>query len=435
MTVRSTRTFVLFEMQGFQVRIAEAAKERGFHTVVLNHDPLRTSGASAVAPGVVDEYVHVASWSDVDSVRALVTDVAERYDVAGVHSGFEPTQRYAIELRAAGGMPHNTVEEKLRALDKVRVRRHLYDAGLSRLRSTSLTEALTWDAWRFDGPAVVKPANGTASVLCHVVDSLDGLRAAAAEVRAARIPNALMHDYVTAHGEFVVEEQARGELLSVESLVSGGRIRHVGLTGRYQLAADPVVEQGLFFPYDHPRDADIHAACARFHESLRITEGATHLEVMVPEDGPVELIDFNLRFAGLGSIVLASEVYELPFARFLADLALGEEPDLPALAPEHRYAVDVAVMPPPGETPFTDLALPPDTLAHRVTKKVGGTLSGGNAQIDTVAWFVVTGATAVEAHRAALAARAATVLNGTPLGDRPALLCPRHVGADLAVPR
>jgi biotin carboxylase len=282
---------------------------------------------------------------------------------------------------------------------------------------------------------VVKPANGTASVLCRVVDSLDGLRAAAAEVRAARIPNALMHDYVTAHGEFVVEEQAHGELLSVESLVSGGRIRHVGLTGRYQLAADPVVEQGLFFPYDHPRDADIRAACARFHESLGIREGATHLEVMVPEDGPVELIDFNLRFAGLGSIVLASEVYAVPFARFLADLALGEEPDLPTLAPDHRYAVDVAVMPPPGETAFTGIVLPPDTLAHRVTKKVGGTLSGGNAQIDTVAWFVVTGATAQEAHRNALAARATTVLNGTSLGDGQALLYPRHLGADLAAPR
>lgn len=430
-----TPTFVLFEMQGFQVRIAEAAKERGFHTVVVNHDPLRTTGASAVAPGVVDEYVHVACWSDVDTVRKLVGDVAAKYDVAGVHSAFEPTQRYAIELRAHAGLPHNTVEDTLRALDKVRVRRHLFDQGLSRLRGVPLREALTWEHWPFAGAAVLKPANGTASVLCHVVDSLDGLRAAAASVRAARIPNALMHDYVTAHGEFVVEEQARGELLSVESLVSGGRIRHVGLTGRYLLAADPVVEQGLFLPYTHPREADIRAACARFHESLNITEGATHLEVMVPDDGPVELIDFNLRFAGLGSIVLASEVYDVPFAGFLADLALGREPDLPLLAPGHRYAVDVAVMPPAGETELRDLTLPPDTIAQRVTKKIGGTLTGGNAQIDTVAWFGVTGETAAQAHRSALAARSATILNGAPLGEDPPLICPRHVEADVAVPR
>jgi hypothetical protein len=430
-----TPTFVLFEMQGFQVRVAEEAKRRGYHTVVLNHDPLRTSGASAVAPDVVDEYVHVESWSAVDTVRALVRDVARRHEVVGVHSAFEPTQRYAIELRVYFGLPHNTVADTLRALDKIQVRRRLYEAGLTQLRSAPLADALTWDTWRFAGPAVLKPANGTASVLCHVVDSLDGLRAAAAEVAAARIPNALMHDYVTAHGGFVLEEQARGELLSVESLVSGGRLRHVGLTGRYLLAADPVVEQGLFLPYAHPREAEIRAVCAGFHECLHITEGATHLEVMVPEEGPIELIDFNLRFAGLGSIVLASEVYELPFARFLTDLALGEEPALPALAADHPYAVDVAVMPPPGVTELRDLTIAPDTLAHRVTKKIGGSLSGRNAQIDTVAWFVVTGATAAEAHCNALAARAATVLNGEPLGDAPALIHPRHVEADVAVPR
>ena len=91
-------------------------------------------------------------------------------------------------------------------------------------------------------------------------------------------------------------------------------------------------------------------------------------------------------------------------------------------------------MPPPGVTELRDLTLPPDTLAHRVTKKVGGPLSGRNAQIDTVAWFAVTGATAAEAHRNALAARAATILNGEPMGDGPALICPRHVEADVAVP-
>lgn len=424
-----TPTFVLFEMQGFQVRVAETAKERGFRTVVLNHDPLRTTGAAAVAPGVVDEYRHVASWSDVAAVRAVVEEIMSAHDVVGVHSAFEPTQRYAVELRAKFGLPHNSVADTLRVLDKVRVRRTLFEHGLSRLRGVPLSEALAWDTWPFAGPAVVKPANGTASVLCHVVGSIDELRAVAAAVRSARIPNELMHDYVSAHGEFVVEQQARGELLSVESLVSGGRMQQVGLTGRYLLADDPVVEQGLFFPYRHPREPDIRAACAAFHECLGIVEGATHVEVMVPDDGPVELIDFNPRFAGLGSIVLASEVYELPFARLLADLACGERPALPVLPPSHRYAVDVAVMPPAGVTELRDLTFPPGTAAHRVTKPIGGPLSGGNAQIDTAGWFVVTGPTAATAHHDALAARAATVLNGTPVGDRPPLLRPRHVAA------
>jgi hypothetical protein len=428
-----TPTFVLFEMQGQQVLVAEEAKSRGLRTVALNHDPLRTSGPFAVRDGIIDEYVPVAGWSDQDTVRRLVRDVERGNDVVGVHAAFEPTQRYAIELRDRLGLPHNTVEDTLHVLDKAWVRRRLHAEGLTRLGHTTLSEALTWDTWRFDGPAVLKPANGTASVLCFVVGSLEELRAAAETVRTAKIPNELMHDYVTAHGEFVLEERAQGELLSVESLVHAGRIQHVGLTGRYLLAADPVAEQGLFFPYAHPRQEEIVEACARFHQTLNVVDGATHIEVMVPDSGPIELIDFNLRFAGIGAIALASDAFGVPFGRYLADLACGEEPELAQLGPPLRHAVDMAVMPPAGVIEFRDLTFAPGTTRHRVNKKVGGPLSGRTNQIDSVAWFAVTGTTAGEAHRKALTARAETVFNGAPVGDQPPLICPRHLPAGLAV--
>lgn len=427
-----TSTFVLFEMQGQQVLIAEDAKRRGMRTVALNHDPLRSSGPFAVRDGVIDEYVHVTSWSDEDAVRRLVRDVERGNDIAGVHASFEPTQRYAIELRSRLGLPYNTVEDTLHVLDKGWVRRRLHAEGLSRLQHTTLREALTWDTWRFGGPAVLKPGNGTASVLCFIVGSRQELHQAAATAQAAKIPNALMHDYVMSHGEFVLEELAQGELLSVESLVSGGKVQHVGLTGRYLLAADPVVEQGLFFPYPHPRAAEIIDVAARFHQSLNIVEGATHIEVMVPDTGPIELIDFNLRFAGIGAIALASDAFGVPFGRYLADLACGQEPELPRVDQPLRYAVDVAVMPPAGVTEFRDLTFAPGTTRHRVNKKIGGPLSGHNNQIDSVAWFAVTGPTAAEAHRSALAARAATIFNGAPLGDQPPLICARHLEAEPA---
>jgi biotin carboxylase len=429
-----TAAFVLFEMQGQQVLIAQQARERGFRTIVLNHDPLRTTGAFAVPDGLIDEYIHVTSWSDAASVASLVRDVERGHDIAGVHASFEMTQPYAAQLRARLGLPHNSVEDTLRVLDKARVRRHLYADGLSGLGHATLDEALTWDSWPFSGKAVVKPAHGTASLLCFIVGSLDELRAAAAVARNAVVPNALLHEYVASTREFVLEELASGELLSVESLLSRGRLRHVGLTGRYLLAADPVVEQGLLFPYAHPREAEIVDACARIHRSLNITDGATHLEVMVPDAGPIELIDFNPRFAGLGAIALVSEAYGVPFARYLVDLACGREPDLPSLAQPRRYAIDMAVMPPPGETEFRDLTFAPGTKTHRLTRKPGDRLSGGNAQIDTVAWFAVSGSSVADAHRAALAARAATIFNGAPIGDQPPLIPVRHLEAELLVP-
>jgi hypothetical protein len=106
-----TPTFVLFEMQGQQVLVAEEAKSRGLRTVTLNHDPLRTSGPFAVREGIIDEHIHVASWSEEDVVRRLVREVERGNDIVGVHASFEPTQRYAIELRDRLGLPHNTVED------------------------------------------------------------------------------------------------------------------------------------------------------------------------------------------------------------------------------------------------------------------------------------------------------------------------------------
>ena len=428
-----TPAFVLFEMQGQQVLVAREAKKRGYTTVALNHDPLRTSGVFAASDGVIDETIYVESWSDAEAVRGLVEDVERRHRIIGVHASFEPTQRYAVELRARLGLPHNTVEATLRVLDKAQVRRRLFSHGLSRLRSTTLREALTWDSWQFSGPAVLKPGHGTASVLAFMVGSIDELHAAASAAQAATIPSALMRDYVSAHGEFVLEERADGELLSVESLVSGNTIHHVGLTGRYMLAADPVVEQGLFFPYPHPREAEIIDACARFHQCLDVVDGATHIEVMVPDSGPVELIDFNPRFAGLGAIALASEVFGMPFAACLVDLACGKEPRLPPFAEPRRYAIDMAVMPPLGVTEFEDLTFAPGTTTQRLMKKIGDRLSGQNRQIDSVAWFAVSGASPAQAHDKALAARAATVFNGAPLGDGPPLIRARHLGAELAI--
>jgi hypothetical protein len=44
-------------------------------------------------------------------------------------------------------------------------------------------------------------------------------------------------------------------------------------------------------------------------------------------------------------------------------------------------------------------------------------LTGRNNQIDSVAWFAVTGASAVEAHQKALSVRAETIFNGAPVGE------------------
>jgi hypothetical protein len=328
------------------------------------------------------------------------------------------------------------VANTARVLDKTRVRRKLHAEGLSALRPASLDEALRWDSWQFDGPAVLKPANGTGSMLCFVVSTMDELRAAAAKVEAADVVNPLMKDYVFAHGGFVLEEKAEGELLSVESLVCRGEVHFVGLTGRYVLASDPVVEQGLFFPYHHPLLTEIVAKSEALHKSLEIFHGATHLEVMIAPDGTIELIDFNPRFSGFASAVSFGEAFGMPFETVLTDVSCGVEPDWSFLGKETRYAAEMVVLPPPDATELREIVFPAGSIAGRATKEIGQRLSGRADQLDAVGMFIITGDTAQQTHERALAARRETVVNGKPLGDNPnnVVAFSAYIGKNLAPP-
>jgi biotin carboxylase len=430
-TATRARTFVLFEMMNAVLLVAREAKARGLRVVALNHDPLRDSGPFAVPDGLVDELVYVESWSDTAAVQRIVRDLAQRADVAGTYSVFEGALPAEALLRELAGLPTTGVRNTLRVLDKGLVRSRLYDQGLSALRSTTLDEALTWTRWRFAGPAVLKPANGTGSALCFIVSCLEELRAAAARVAAADVINPLMREFILAHGGFVLEEKAEGELLSVESLVCRGEVHVVGLTGRYVLASDPVVEQGLFFPYRHPLLAQIAAKAKALHACLEIFHGPTHLEVMVGADGAVELIDFNARVAGLASVVSFGEVFASPYERLLVDVACGIDPDLAPLERVAKYAAEVIVLPPPGVTRLEEIEFPHGTIAARAMKAPGARLTGRADQLDAVGMFIVTGDSAREAHRRAMAARRATLVNGEALGDNPNndVVCP--VYADL----
>lgn len=424
---RKEQAFVLLEMVNHMVLVAQEAKRRGFRVIALNHGPLQADGPFAVPDGVVDEVIPVASWAARDAVDAVLDEVLARHAVAGTYAAFEGALRPEAALRERAGLPTSGTAAVGRALDKFLVRRTLHAAGLTELRSESLDKALEWDRWRFDRPAVLKPANGTGSALCFTVSCLDELRAAAARAAAAPVVNALMKEYILAHGTFVLEERAEGELLSVESLVDHGDVHVVGLTGRYLSALDPVVEQGLVFPYEHPRRDEIVARAVEFHRCLGITHGPTHLEVMVPDEGPVELIDFNLRTAGVGMAVCLGNAFGIDYAGPLTDIACGGRPDLSFLGRAPRYSADMLLLPPPGATEMRELAFPRGTECGRLTKPVGEALSGRTDQLDVIGMVVVTADSAQELHDKAMAVRRDTLFDGRPLGDNPnnQLIAPR----------
>ncbi|CAM5503026.1 hypothetical protein SAVIM338S_03647 [Streptomyces avidinii] len=414
-----TQAFVLLELLNHMVLVAKEAKARGHRIVALNHDPLRDSGPFAVPEGLIDELIAIDSWSDRDLITKTITDVHERYEVVGTYAAFEATLPYEAALRELAGLPNNGEQNVVEVLDKAAVRSKLRGEGLSGLGSATLTEALTWTEWPFAAGAILKPSNGTGSSLCFRVSSLAELREAAEQTRSVAVVNPLMKDYIHQHGEFVLEEEAAGELLSVESLVDRGEVHVLGLTARYVLASDPVVEMGLQFPYHHPRSAEIIAKAKAIHHAMGVVHGPTQIEFMVPAEGSVELIDFNVRSAGTASVVTIGEAFGTRHEVALTDLACGITPDVSFLERPTRFSTEMLLLPPPGATVMTEVTFPESAICCRLTKTVGDALSGRADQLDAVAMFVVSADTAAKVHTAAVEARRATVFAGAPLGDNP----------------
>ena len=411
------KAFVLLESMNHMSLILKEASARGFQIVVLNHKPMKDSGPYGVPRELVDELIHIESWEDQTQVGQIIQDVHQRYQVVGTYAGLEGTLPHEAALRELAGLPNNQADNVRFVLDKGAVRQKLYAEGLSELKSVLLSEARHWEQWQFKGAAILKPVNGTGSALCFTVASLDDLREATKKIEEAAVIDPLMKRYILSRGEFVLEERAEGELLSMESLVYRGTIHPIGLSSRYVLAQDPVVEMGSTFPYNHPRLAEITAKARAIHESLNIFHGPTHLEFMVSKEGPIELIDFNIRFAGIESLICFNQAFNLPFQACLTDLACDIEPDLSFLQRPSEFAAEVLLLPPPGTTELQELVFPPEAVFERLTKELGQKLSGKSDQLDHIGSFVIKADTNAELYRKALDARRRVICNGKALGD------------------
>ena len=92
--------------------------------------------------------------------------------------------------------------------------------------------------------------------------------------------------------------------LSVESVVSGGTVSHVAVTGRFPLASG-FRETGNFIPASVPEDGidALTAMADRVVAALGVVDSVVHTEIKLTPDGP-RLIEVNGRLGGRPPLVL-----------------------------------------------------------------------------------------------------------------------------------
>jgi biotin carboxylase len=166
-------------------------------------------------------------------------------------------------------------------------------------------------------PAVLKPRAGAGSRDTYKVESNQEI----AEILASCDPRE----------EFILEEwlsdsnhQRRfaADLVSVETLVREGDVRHLMVTGRFPFAL-PFRETGSFMPSDlgdGDKDAVREVATAAIH-ALGITNGIIHTEVKMTSEG-ARLVEVNGRLGGSIS-GLMTKIGGPSMTRLVFQVALG----------------------------------------------------------------------------------------------------------------
>jgi biotin carboxylase len=179
---------------------------------------------------------------------------------------------------------------------------------------------------RVSYPAVVKPAEGSGSRDICLVRTRAELRSV---LTAGRGPGFLVEQYLE---DQPGQEPWFASYLSVESVVSDGRIGHLAVTGRFPLA-EPFRETGNFIPALFPADR-VPALLALVDDTiaaLGITDSVTHTEIKLTPDG-LQVIEVNGRLGGRPPFVLGA-VSATNLFQIACRVALGEPVHVDGLVP------------------------------------------------------------------------------------------------------
>jgi biotin carboxylase len=262
----------------------------------------------------------VVDITGMDPEAAAAAVAGERPD--GILALKDSLMRRTALLAERLGLPFHDVAIAERFTDKHAQRRALRDAGVPSPGFWDVPEpgdVAGWERLAAEAvfPAVVKPRHNSEG-------SRDTMRVAClGEVRAlAGGPSLLLEEYLGDRDEGIVAPFA--DYVSVESVVSAGRVQHVAVTGRFP-PAPPFRESGFFIDAaltETDRRSALEAATAAV-QALGVRIGCLHTEIKFTPEGP-RVIELNGRIGGGVPEMLQDSGSDIDLLPLSMRLALGE---------------------------------------------------------------------------------------------------------------
>ncbi|AVT28439.1 hypothetical protein C6361_01790 [Plantactinospora sp. BC1] len=264
----------------------------------------------------------------------------------------EPAANLAERL----GVPFHSPEAALNITRKFRQRSILNERGVDPTPTTLLTSlaAAAAVAGQIPLPAVLKPNRGFGGTNTYLVESTEELLTLAERLFGAE--EVAPDDGYVAEGLIAGVDVAPpwGNYVSVESMVRGGEISHIGITGKLALTP-PFREQGSYLPARTDAfDADaVLALTTNALTALGVGDSICHTEVKLTPDGP-RIIEVNGRL-GHPIYDLFKRAHRVDLIRVAAQLALGERPAI-RLHPSRDVVYHYFGLPPVGAWKLSEIS-------------------------------------------------------------------------------
>lgn len=412
--------FVVLEPVNHMYKVMQTAAARGLHVVAFHSSPLTPPGGEYLAGfEAIGEAHLLASWADEEAALRTIWQQLDGRPVRGTYAAVETVIPAEAAIREKAGLPGHGRAAIENLLNKRWVRRRLRDAGLSQLADADPRAVMASGVWPFGTRgAFLKPITGGGSVHVSKCTSLaevaHGLQEWDDETLSCR---AILRQHLRRGGDLFLEQEAEGELMSLEGWISNGQYHALGLTSRTVLSRDRSVEMGATFPYEHPLRATIETTIAAIHHALGLVHGLTHTELIVGKDGSVELVELNVRFGGSDILLLMNRAFNTAVDELLVDVACGKEP-APIDVSGTGFVCMQQLLAPGGTKVLEGIELDGElVLNSRLLKEAGSVLASTDYQGDHIGTFMVYGASYATALERAGKVRKNAKVNGIPVGE------------------
>lgn len=300
------KTLAIIGASYLQLPLVQRAKEMGIRTICF------AWAEGAVCKDVADKFypisimekeqiLEICKQEQIDGICTIASDTAA------------PTVAYVAEQM---GLVGNSYKASLKANNKFLMRNAFAAADVPCPKYWCLTEQSPITNNLSPLPLIVKPSDRSGSLGVVKVEREEDLLPA---IQAAQ-------EYSFKH-EAIVEQFIEGREISVEFISYQGKHYPLQITDKVTTEAPHFVELEHHQPADLTLEqySEIYRLTTKALDALGVTNGASHSEYRITEDGKIYVMEIGARMGGdfIGShLVQLSTGYD--FLRGVIEVALGE---------------------------------------------------------------------------------------------------------------